>query len=119
MSRGLLAASAPRSWRSLRRHVRAPCERQWCESARPPCPYQAARCGRTRCPAPSALSRRCVACPCMATTDQKLTFQEPSEDEPAGYHVYKRQKSPYERYMEEEGIPVFRGIGVRDTRELP
>jgi len=56
----------------------------------------------------------------MATTDQdKLSFTEPSEDEPAGYHVYKRQKSPYERYMDEEGIPIFRGIGVRDTRELP
>jgi hypothetical protein len=27
----------------------------------------------------------------------KLDFQEPGEDEPAGYHVYKRQKSPYER----------------------
>jgi mannose-6-phosphate isomerase-like protein (cupin superfamily) len=56
----------------------------------------------------------------MATQDQtKLTFEEPSEDEPAGYHVYKRQKSPYERFMDEEGIPIFRGIGVRDTRELP
>ena len=57
----------------------------------------------------------------MATTDrnQKLAFTEPGEDEPAGYHVYKRQKSPYERYMDEEGMPIFRGIGVRDTRELP
>ena len=56
----------------------------------------------------------------MATQDQtKLTFEEPGEDEPAGYHVYKRQKSPYERYMDEEGIPIFRGIGVRDTRDLP
>jgi mannose-6-phosphate isomerase-like protein (cupin superfamily) len=56
----------------------------------------------------------------MATADQeKLAFSEPGEDEPAGYHVYKRQKSPYERYMDEEGIPIFRGIGVRDTRELP
>src|SRR6266508_4515189 len=56
----------------------------------------------------------------MATQDQtKLSFEEPSEDEPAGYHVYKRQKSPYERYMNDEGIPIFRGIGVRDTRELP
>jgi quercetin dioxygenase-like cupin family protein len=49
----------------------------------------------------------------------KLDFQEPGEDEPAGYHVYKRQKSPYERYMDEEGIPIFRGIGTSDTRNLP
>jgi len=50
----------------------------------------------------------------MSTTEHKLAFAEPSEDEPAGYHVYKRQKSPYERYMDEEGIPIFRGIGIRE-----
>ena len=49
----------------------------------------------------------------------KLEFREPTSDgEAAGYLTYKRIKSPYELYMEEEGIPVFRGIGVRDTREL-
>jgi hypothetical protein len=53
------------------------------------------------------------------STDQKIDFLEPGEDEPAGYHVYKRQKSPYERYMDEEGIPIFRGIGTSDTRSLP
>jgi quercetin dioxygenase-like cupin family protein len=46
-------------------------------------------------------------------------FEEPTGDQPAGYRVYKRAKSPYERYMEEEGIPIFRGIGVFDVRELP
>jgi mannose-6-phosphate isomerase-like protein (cupin superfamily) len=55
----------------------------------------------------------------MATMDEKLTFSEPGENEPAGYHMYKRQKSPYERYMDEEGIPIFRGIGITDTRSLP
>ncbi|HLY64277.1 MAG TPA: cupin domain-containing protein, partial [Chloroflexota bacterium] len=49
----------------------------------------------------------------------KLAFQEPTGDAPAGYHVYKRSKSPYERFIEEEGIPIYRGIGVYDTRELP
>jgi len=49
----------------------------------------------------------------------KLEFHEPSSDEPAGYKVYKRSHSPYERFMEEEGIPIHRGIGVRDTRDLP
>ena len=33
--------------------------------------------------------------------------------------IYKRSHSPYERFMEEEGIPIHRGIGVRDTRDLP
>jgi hypothetical protein len=55
----------------------------------------------------------------MATVDDKLTFSEPGENEPAGYHTYNRQKSPYERYMDEEGIPIFRGIGISDTRSLP
>ncbi|MDE3077347.1 MAG: cupin [Chloroflexota bacterium] len=49
----------------------------------------------------------------------RLEFKEPgSEVESAGYLSYKRVRSPYELYMEEEGIPIFRGIGVRDTRDL-
>ena len=50
----------------------------------------------------------------------KLEFQEPTgeESEAAGYRIYKRAKSPYEQWMEEEGIPVFRGVGVYNTREL-
>lgn len=56
----------------------------------------------------------------MTSTHSKLEFREPSSDgEAAGYLTYKRIKSPYELYMEEEGIPIFRGIGVRDTRDLP
>ena len=55
----------------------------------------------------------------MTETQPATTFLEPTDDEPAGLHVYKRQKSPYERYMDEEGVPIFRGIGVRDSRELP
>ncbi len=46
-------------------------------------------------------------------------FVEPKGDEPAGLPVYARSHSPYERWMAEEGIPIFRGIGVRDTRDLP
>jgi mannose-6-phosphate isomerase-like protein (cupin superfamily) len=46
-------------------------------------------------------------------------FQEPTgEDQPAGYRTYKRSKSPYERFLEEEGIPILRGIGVYDTRQM-
>ncbi len=45
-------------------------------------------------------------------------WHEPTGDEPAGHRKYKVSKSPYERYMEEEEIPVFRGIGVYDTRDL-
>ncbi len=50
---------------------------------------------------------------------EMLEFHEPSGDQPAGYRVYKRSRSPYERFMEEEGIPVHRGIGAYDVRDLP
>src|SRR5579871_5113958 len=50
----------------------------------------------------------------------KLEFRPPSseDDKAAGYRVYKRVTSPYERFMEEEGIPIYRGFGVHDTRQL-
>lgn len=50
----------------------------------------------------------------------KLEFKEPTGEDAtaAGYRIYKRSHSPYERYMEEEGIPIFRGVGVYDTRDL-
>ncbi|MBV9173576.1 MAG: cupin domain-containing protein [Chloroflexi bacterium] len=50
--------------------------------------------------------------------DQFGKWVEPSGDKPAGYFVYKRSHSPYERWMEEQGIPILRGIGVRDTRDV-
>ena len=50
--------------------------------------------------------------------EQFGTWVEPSGDKPAGYYVYKRSHSPYERWMEEEEIPILRGIGVRDTRDV-
>src|SRR5919199_4272520 len=48
-----------------------------------------------------------------------LEWQEPTGNDPAGYHVYKRSRSPYGRFIEQEGIPIYRGIGVYDTRDLP
>jgi quercetin dioxygenase-like cupin family protein len=50
----------------------------------------------------------------------KLEFRPPTseEDVAAGYRVYKRVKSPYEHFIEEEGVPIFRGFGVSDTRDL-
>ena len=50
--------------------------------------------------------------------DQFGRWVEPSGEAPAGYVVYKRSHSPYERWMEEQGIPIVRGIGVRDTRDV-
>ena len=41
-----------------------------------------------------------------------------SEEAPAGHLVYKRSHSPYERFVEGEGIPIVRGVGVYDTRDV-
>ena len=51
--------------------------------------------------------------------DIKLeSYNEPKGDENTGLKRWERQKTGYEKFMAEEGIPVFRGIGVHDTREL-
>lgn len=54
----------------------------------------------------------------MSTTIELEDYKEPTSDANAGLKRWQRQKSGYEQFMEQEGIPVFRGIGVRDTREL-
>lgn len=46
-------------------------------------------------------------------------FEEPqSEEVVAGRLRYQRPVTPYERFMEEEGIPLYRGIGLYDSRRL-
>lgn len=45
-------------------------------------------------------------------------FEEPTGDQWAGVRRYKRLESAYERFMAQEGIPIYRGIGARDVREL-
>lgn len=46
-------------------------------------------------------------------------YKEPTGEKNAGLKRWQRRSSGYETYMAEEGLPVFRGIGVRDIRELP
>ncbi len=45
--------------------------------------------------------------------------QVSGESQRAGARAWARPKTPYDRYMEEEGLPLYRGIGIYDTRELP
>jgi quercetin dioxygenase-like cupin family protein len=45
-------------------------------------------------------------------------WHEPSGEQPAGLLTYRPPQSPYERFMDEEGIPIVTGIGVYDTRDL-
>ena len=51
-------------------------------------------------------------------TDQSH-WHEPKAGENAGLGNFKRPMMPYDRFMEEEGIPVYRGIGVKNVRDLP
>ncbi|MBI2986339.1 MAG: cupin domain-containing protein [Deltaproteobacteria bacterium] len=45
-------------------------------------------------------------------------YEEPVGYATAGHRRYRRQPSGYERFMQEQNIPIVRGIGVRDVREL-
>src|ERR1700733_10343670 len=54
----------------------------------------------------------------MADDLQLEDYRPPKGEENAGLKRWERQKSGYETFMIEEGIPVFRGIGVHDSREL-
>lgn len=53
----------------------------------------------------------------MSTTELE-DYKAPKGEENAGLKKWVPKKAGYEQFMFEEGIPVFRGIGIRDTREL-
>ena len=44
---------------------------------------------------------------------------EPKDGSKAGFGKFKKLATPYDRFMESEGIPVFRELGMRDIRDLP
>jgi mannose-6-phosphate isomerase-like protein (cupin superfamily) len=58
----------------------------------------------------------------------KSTYEEPTGYQRAGWHAdgeggttsyYRRLATAWETFQKEEGIPVFVGVGVRDSRDLP
>jgi mannose-6-phosphate isomerase-like protein (cupin superfamily) len=50
----------------------------------------------------------------------KEQWQEPTgEMQKAGYGKFLRPNTPYDSYMEGEGIPIFRDIGVEKVQNLP
>ena len=55
----------------------------------------------------------------MHDTPDQVHWHEPTAGENAGYGTFKRAPMPYDRFMEAEGIPVYRGIGVRRVQDLP
>jgi quercetin dioxygenase-like cupin family protein len=46
-------------------------------------------------------------------------WHEPAGGKKAGYGKFGRPPSPYDSFMESEGLPVFRDIGVRRVQDLP
>ena len=46
-------------------------------------------------------------------------WHEPKAGENAGLGTFKRPKLPYDRFMEAEGVPVYRGIGCARVHDLP
>src|SRR4029077_5394115 len=51
------------------------------------------------------------------TTDPH--WHEPEGLKNAGYGAWKRPNTPYDDYMEVQGIPVDRGMGVRRVQDMP
>ena len=49
-----------------------------------------------------------------------VKWQEPTDNKTkAGYGKFPRPKTPYDIFMEEQGIPIYREIGVRRVQDLP
>ena len=46
-------------------------------------------------------------------------WHEPSGSKKAGYGEFKKQPTPYDAFMESEGVPVFRDIGISRVQNLP
>ncbi len=50
--------------------------------------------------------------------DGMVHWHEPKRGERAGFGKFGQPLSDYDKFMESEGIPIFRGIGVRTVRDL-
>jgi hypothetical protein len=49
----------------------------------------------------------------------KPHWHEPNGDKRAGFGTFSRVKTPYDLFMENEGVPIFRDIGIGNVRNLP
>ena len=49
-----------------------------------------------------------------------MPYEEPTQEKDrAGNMRFKLPPTPWERHQMDEGIPIYRGVGVYDSRELP
>ncbi len=55
----------------------------------------------------------------MHDTPDQVHWHEPKAGRNAGYGKFQRKPMPYDIFMEQEGVPIYRGIGVRRVQDLP
>jgi quercetin dioxygenase-like cupin family protein len=55
----------------------------------------------------------------MHDTPVQTHWHEPEAGQNAGFGTFTRPQMPYDRFMEAEGVPIYRGIGVRRVQDLP
>jgi quercetin dioxygenase-like cupin family protein len=55
----------------------------------------------------------------MHDTVSGTHWHEPAGGKNAGFGAFKRPRLAYDRFMEEEDVPCYRGIGVRRVHDLP
>jgi hypothetical protein len=55
----------------------------------------------------------------MPHDETSTHWHEPKAGENAGFGKFKRPAMPYDRFMEAEGVPVYRSIGCRTVLDLP
>ena len=55
----------------------------------------------------------------MHDITQSKHWHEPSGGKRAGFGKFGRPQTPYDLFMEEEGIPCFRGVGIKRVHDLP
>ncbi len=46
-------------------------------------------------------------------------WHEPKTEERAGFGKFAQPKSDYDKFMEADGLPIFRGVGIRKVQNLP
>ncbi len=46
-------------------------------------------------------------------------WHEPSGQRKAGFGEFAKQPTPYDAFIEAEGVPVYRGLGLRSVLDLP
>jgi hypothetical protein len=55
----------------------------------------------------------------MHEVGDRMHWHEPTGLDRAGFGKFGRPKTPYDQFMESEGVPVFRDVGFKSALDLP